>query len=132
MMNTKLIGQSDAIEMLHSRIQAASRTSSPVLIQGETGTGKELVARAIHERCARHRSRFVPVDCGALPEDLVESELFGYRRGAFTTAVSDKPGLFEEANHGTLFLDEIANTSKRSTNRLSVLDFLASGESATG
>ena len=113
MMRTKLIGQSDAIEILHSRIHAAARTSSSVLIQGETGTGKELVARSIHEQCNRHQRRFVPIDCGALPEDLVESELFGYRRGAFTTAVSDKPGLFEQANQGTLFLDEIANTSKR-------------------
>ena len=113
MMQTKLIGQSDAIEVLHSKIKAAARTSSTVLIQGETGTGKELVARSIHELCDRSRRRFVPIDCGALPEDLVESELFGYRRGAFTTAVSDKRGLFEEADHGTLFLDEIANTSKR-------------------
>ncbi len=113
MTNTKLIGQSEAIATLRSRIRAASRTASSVLIQGETGTGKELVARAIYESCVRHRKRFVTVDCGALPEELVESELFGYRRGAFTTAVADKPGLFEEANHGTLFLDEIANTSKR-------------------
>ncbi len=113
MMQTRFIGQSDAIEVLHSKIRAAARTSSSVLIQGETGTGKELVARSIHELCDRSRRRFVPIDCGALPEDLVESELFGYRRGAFTTAVSDKRGLFEEADHGTLFLDEIANTSKR-------------------
>src|SRR5207253_10155159 len=62
---------------------------------------------------ARNSARFVAVDCGALPEDLIESELFGHRRGAFTTAMSDKPGLFEEANGGTLFLDEIANTSRR-------------------
>ena len=112
MTKTKLIGQSDAIETLRSKIRAAARASSSVLIQGETGTGKELVARAIHEISDRHPGRFVPVDCGALPENLVESELFGYRRGAFTTAVADKPGLFEEANHGTIFLDEIANTSK--------------------
>ena len=112
-MNTKMVGQSEAIEALRSRIMAAARTASSVLIQGETGTGKELVARTIYENCARHGKRFVPVDCGALPEELVESELFGYRRGAFTTAVADKPGLFEEANHGTLFLDEIANTSRR-------------------
>jgi len=101
------------MEMVKIRIRGASRTSSSVLIHGETGTGKELVARSIHEGSNRTHSRFVPVDCGALPEDLVESELFGYKRGAFTTAVSDKRGLFEEANHGTLFLDEIANTSKR-------------------
>jgi transcriptional regulator with PAS, ATPase and Fis domain len=113
MMRTRLIGQSDAIEIVHSKIQTAARNSSSVLIQGETGTGKELVARSIHEQSNRQRSRFVPVDCGAVPEELVESELFGYRRGAFTTAVADKPGLFEQADHGTLFLDEIANTSKR-------------------
>ena len=113
MMQTRLIGHSDAIELLRSKIQAAARTSSSVLIQGETGTSKELVARSIHEESIRRRGRFVPIDCGALPEELVESELFGYRRGAFTTAVSDKPGLFEEANQGSLFLDEIANTSKR-------------------
>jgi transcriptional regulator with PAS, ATPase and Fis domain len=112
-MNTKLIGQSEAMESLRARIRAAARASSSVLIQGETGTGKELVARSIYQHSVRHSRRFVPVDCGALPEDLVESELFGYRRGAFTTAVADKPGLFEEANHGTIFLDEIANTSHR-------------------
>jgi transcriptional regulator with PAS, ATPase and Fis domain len=113
MMATTLIGQSDAIQMLKMRIRSASRTSSSVLIQGETGTGKELVARSIHEGSDRVSGRFVPVDCGALPEDLVESELFGHKRGAFTTAVTDKRGLFEEADHGTLFLDEIANTSSR-------------------
>ncbi len=112
-MNTKLVGQSKAIEILRTRIRAAARTASSVLIQGETGTGKELVARAIYENCERHGKRFVPVDCGAIPEELVESELFGYRRGAFTTAMTDKPGLLEQANHGTLFLDEIANTSPR-------------------
>jgi transcriptional regulator with PAS, ATPase and Fis domain len=91
----------------------AARVSGSVLVTGETGTGKELVAQAIHEHSDRRRGRFVPVDCGALPEDLIESELFGYRRGAFTTAMTDKPGLFEEAHGGTLFLDEIANTSRR-------------------
>lgn len=109
----KLIGESDAIRLLNSRIDAAAGTSIAVLIQGETGSGKELVARAIHDRSERRAHRFVAVDCGALPEDLVESELFGYKRGAFTTAVSDKRGLFEEAHLGTLFLDEIANTSLR-------------------
>jgi transcriptional regulator with GAF, ATPase, and Fis domain len=82
-------------------------------VTGETGTGKELVAKAIHEHSDRNGGRFVAVDCGALPDELIESELFGHRRGAFTTAVTDKVGLFEEANGGTLFLDEIANTSRR-------------------
>jgi transcriptional regulator with PAS, ATPase and Fis domain len=113
MMQTKLVGESDAIRVLDKRIRAAARTGSSVLIHGETGSGKELVARAIHARSRRSEGNFVPVDCGALPEDLVESELFGYRRGAFTTAVADKRGLFEEAHRGTLFLDEIGNTSKR-------------------
>ena len=113
MITTKLVGNSDALRLLNSKIDAAARTASSVLIFGETGSGKELVARSIHERSVRSRHRFVPIDCGALPEDLVESELFGYKRGAFTTAVADKRGLFEEAHRGTLFLDEIANTSAR-------------------
>jgi transcriptional regulator with PAS, ATPase and Fis domain len=101
------------MQMLREKVRAAAKVPGSVLVIGETGTGKELVARAIHEHSDRSHGRFVPVDCGALPEDLIESELFGYRRGAFTTALNDKPGLFEEANGGTLFLDEIANTSRR-------------------
>ena len=112
-MTTNLVGESDAIRRLSWKIGAAARMASAVLISGETGSGKELVARSIHERSRRCDHRFVAVDCGALPEDLVESELFGYKRGAFTTAVADKRGLFEEAHRGTLFLDEIANTSQR-------------------
>jgi transcriptional regulator with PAS, ATPase and Fis domain len=108
-----MIGKSDVMRMLRERVKAAARVSSSVLVSGESGTGKELVARAIHEYSARCAGKFVAVDCGALPDDLIESELFGYKRGAFTTAVADKPGLFEEANGGTLFLDEIANTSRR-------------------
>ncbi len=108
-----MIGNSEVMQLLSYRVRAASRVAGSVLIVGETGSGKELVARAIHECSPRSSARFVAVDCGALPEDLIESELFGYRRGAFTTAVGDKPGLFEEANGGTLFLDEIANTSRR-------------------
>ena len=98
---------------LLERVRAAARIAGAVLITGETGTGKELVARSIHELSERRHNKFVAVDCGAMPDELAESELFGHRRGAFTTAVSDKPGLFEEANGGTLFLDEIGNTSKR-------------------
>jgi transcriptional regulator with PAS, ATPase and Fis domain len=108
-----MIGKSDVMHMLRERVRAAARISSSVLVTGESGTGKELVARAIHEHSDRRAGKFVAVDCGALPDDLIESELFGHKRGAFTTALSDKPGLFEEANGGTLFLDEIANTSRR-------------------
>ena len=101
------------MQRLIERVRTASRIAGSILVTGETGSGKELVARAIHDSGLRRSGRFVAVDCGALPEDLIESELFGYRRGAFTTALTDKPGLFEEANGGTLFLDEIANTSRR-------------------
>jgi transcriptional regulator with PAS, ATPase and Fis domain len=108
-----MIGNSEVMQQLLQRVRVAARVPGSVLVTGETGSGKELVARAIHQSSGRGSARFVAIDCGALPEDLIESELFGYRRGAFTTAVSDKPGLFEEANGGTLFLDEIANTSQR-------------------
>jgi len=101
------------MHILREKVKAAARVSSSVLVTGESGTGKELVAKAIHEYSDRRVGKFVAVDCGALPDDLIESELFGYKRGAFTTAVADKSGLFEEANGGTLFLDEIANTSRR-------------------
>jgi len=108
-----MIGKSELMQRVRERVRAASRIAGSVLVTGETGTGKELVARAIHEHSDRSAGRFVAVDCGALPDDLIESELFGHRRGAFTSALTDKPGLFEEANGGTLFLDEIANTSRR-------------------
>jgi transcriptional regulator with GAF, ATPase, and Fis domain len=108
-----MIGRSEVMRKLQDRVKTAARILGSVLVTGETGTGKELVARAIHEYSSRSTGRFVAVDCGALPDDLIESELFGHRRGAFTTAITDKPGLFEEANGGTLFLDEIANTSRR-------------------
>lgn len=108
-----MIGRSEPMRRLMERIKFAARVSGSVLVTGETGTGKELVARAIHDHSCRSRLKFVAVDCGAMPDDLIESELFGHRRGAFTTAVTDKAGLFEDANGGTLFLDEIANTSRR-------------------
>jgi transcriptional regulator with PAS, ATPase and Fis domain len=108
-----MIGKSEVMKKLIERVRAAARVPGSVLVIGETGSGKELVARAIHQHSERGSGRFVAIDCGALPEELIESELFGYRRGAFTTATADKPGLFEEANGGTLFLDEIANTSRR-------------------
>jgi transcriptional regulator with PAS, ATPase and Fis domain len=108
-----MIGRSEQMQILREKIKTAAKVSGAVLILGESGAGKELVAKAIHELSGRCRGKFVAVDCGALPDDLIESELFGHRRGAFTTALVDKPGLFEEANGGTLFLDEIANTSRR-------------------
>ena len=101
------------MQLLREKIKTAARVSGAVLISGESGAGKELVAKAIHDLSNRCGGKFVAVDCGALPDDLIESELFGHRRGAFTTALADKPGLFEEANGGTMFLDEIANTSRR-------------------
>jgi transcriptional regulator with GAF, ATPase, and Fis domain len=108
-----MIGQSEVMQQLAQRVRAAAYVQGSVLVTGETGSGKELVARAIHQHSERKAQRFVAVDCGALPEDLIESELFGFKRGAFTSAMADKTGLFEEANGGTLFLDEIGNTSRR-------------------
>ncbi len=106
-----IIGNSKPMQKLFAETEAAITSESVVLIYGESGTGKELIARAIHYNGARKNGRFVAVDCGALPDTLLESELFGYKRGAFTGAYADKPGLFEEAHNGTLFLDEISNTS---------------------
>jgi transcriptional regulator with GAF, ATPase, and Fis domain len=92
-------------------IKIVARSNSTVLIQGESGTGKELIAKAIHQHSPRHDRPFVALDCGTLPETLLESELFGHVRGAFTGAISNKKGLFEEADGGTLLLDEIADTT---------------------
>jgi transcriptional regulator with PAS, ATPase and Fis domain len=89
-----------------------ARNDSPVLILGESGTGKELFAKALHFASSRSRGPFIAVNCGALPENLLESELFGYKKGAFTDAKTDKPGRFDRAMHGTLFLDEIGDLTK--------------------
>ena len=104
----RIISESPKMRSVFSRAQAAARSETSVLIIGETGTGKELIARAIHTNSRRGKQPFVPINCAALPRDLVESELFGHRRGAFSGALTDHPGLFVSAHGGTLFLDEIA------------------------
>ncbi len=96
---------------LREQVSLAAPTNGRVLILGENGTGKELVARTIHQSSRRKSGPFVEVNCAAIPEELIESELFGHARGAFTGAVADKPGRFEQANAGTIFLDEIADMS---------------------
>ncbi len=97
------------MQQLFSRMEKIVNTDSTVLVLGESGTGKELVARAIHFNSSRKEHPFVAINCGAIPADLLESELFGHVKGSFTGAIADKPGKFELANHGTIFLDEIAN-----------------------
>jgi len=106
-----LLGVSAAIRQVLDQVKQVAASPIPVLILGETGTGKELVARAIHEQSPRAGGPFIAVNCGALPDTLLESELFGHRRGAFTGADHDKTGLFEVADGGTIFLDEIGDTS---------------------
>ncbi len=106
-----LIGQSEAIRRVFRIIPKAASTTATFLICGESGTGKELVARAIHYRSARADAPFVPVNCGGIPEGLVESELFGHIRGSFTGATDTRPGFFQAANGGTIFLDEISEIS---------------------
>ncbi len=105
----KLLGKSPAILELRSSIAKLARSQAPIFISGESGVGKELVARLIHEQGPRSAAAFVPVNCGAIPADLMESEFFGHKRGSFTGAMSDKDGLFQAANEGTLFLDEVAD-----------------------
>jgi DNA-binding NtrC family response regulator len=105
----QLLGQSAVMQRLFGLLERLAATSSTVLIQGESGTGKELVARALHYQSPRHRQPFVPVHCAALPEGLLESELFGHAKGAFTGAQIARRGLFLEASRGTLFLDEIGD-----------------------
>ena len=104
-----IIGSSAAINAVLERVGKVAVRDTSVLITGESGTGKELVAQAIHHNSARKHHRFVAVNCGALPENILESELFGYRKGAFTGALEDRKGLLEAANGGTLFLDEVGN-----------------------
>ncbi len=104
----RLVGDSPQMQQLRATIGKLARSQAPVYIAGESGVGKELVARLIHEQGARAGGPFVPVNCGAIPSELMESELFGHRKGSFTGAHADKDGLFQAANGGTLFLDEVA------------------------
>jgi two-component system response regulator PilR (NtrC family) len=105
----RLVGRSDAMRHVRALVQKVARSMAPVLVQGESGTGKELVARAIHDVSARAGQPFVAVNCGAIPETLLESEFFGVRKGSFTGATADRDGFFQAANGGTLFLDEIGD-----------------------
>ena len=123
---SELIGQSKKMEMVRSLISKVAPTDSTVLVLGETGTGKELAARSVHDQSMRAAKPFVPVNCGALPENLIESELFGHCRGAFTGADEHRTGLFEVADGGTLFLDEIGELPLPVQAKL--LRFLESGE----
>jgi len=104
----QLLGQSEAMVKTRATIIKLARSQAPVYISGESGTGKELVARLIHSKGPRSEKPFVPVNCGAIPQDLMESEFFGHKKGSFTGAVADKDGLFQAADGGTLFLDEVA------------------------
>jgi two-component system nitrogen regulation response regulator GlnG len=113
-----MMGPSEAVTRIIRQVHQVAQSDFSVIIQGETGSGKELVARAIHQLSRRGQAPFVPLDCGAIPESLIESELFGYQKGAFTGAVASKAGKFEAAQGGTLFLDEIANLPLGSQTRL--------------
>jgi len=106
---TSLLGNSEAVKHIQETIAKLARSQAPVYISGESGVGKELVARLIHERGPRADKPFIPVNCGAIPGELMESEFFGHKKGSFTGAVADKDGLFQAANGGTLFLDEVAD-----------------------
>jgi transcriptional regulator with GAF, ATPase, and Fis domain len=109
MLNVDLIGESAKFRAMLDNIDMVAPVDSAVLLQGETGTGKEVVARAIHERSPRRKNRFVALSCAAIPNTLLESELFGCERGAFTGAVTQTVGRFQAADGGTLFLDEIGD-----------------------
>jgi two-component system response regulator HydG len=103
-----MMGESSAMQSVHAAVRKVAATNASALILGESGVGKELVARAIHAASSRRHAPLVPVNCGAIPQELFESELFGHVRGAFTGASSDHPGFFQASNHGTLFLDEVS------------------------
>ena len=115
---SQIVGTSQKMQDVFKMIERVANTESTVLILGESGTGKELVARSLHFNSRRQHAPFVPINCSALPEALLESELFGHRRGSFTGAIADKKGLFQEADGGTLFLDEVASMSPLLQSRL--------------
>lgn len=115
---SQIVGSSPKMQDVFKMIERVADTDSTILILGESGTGKELVAKALHYNSRRQFSPFVPVNCSALPENLLESELFGHRKGAFTGAINDKKGLFQEADGGTIFLDEVASMSAMLQSRL--------------
>ena len=104
-----ILGESTSIKQLKATIAKLARSQAPVFVHGESGSGKELVAKQIHQQSPRGSAPFVPVNCGAIPENLMESEFFGHKKGSFTGAMEDKIGLFQAAHHGTLFLDEVAD-----------------------
>ncbi|HJZ12503.1 MAG TPA: sigma-54 dependent transcriptional regulator, partial [Acidobacteriota bacterium] len=122
----QMIGESDAMKRLREAIGKAAPSNSTVLIRGESGTGKELIARAIYKNSSRADKPFVKVNCAAIPEELIESELFGHEKGSFTGAVEKKIGKFEQADGGTIFLDEIGDMSHRT--QAKVLRVLEQGE----
>lgn len=122
----EMIGNSEAMLALYSELRRVAPTNASVLIQGESGTGKDLLACTIHRLSPRREKHFVALDCGAIPESLLESELFGHKKGAFTGAFADKPGLFEEATEGSVFLDEITSASPSVQSKL--LRVLQEGE----
>src|SRR5687767_6893726 len=123
-----LLGHNEKMREVRDLIQRVADTDVTVLIRGESGTGKELVARAIHQASPRRHRPFVKVNCAALPSELLESELFGFERGAFTGAIQHKPGKFEFANQGTMFLDEISEMQPSLQSKL--LQVLQDGEFA--
>jgi len=113
-----LVGMSDSMQSVYQMIEKVAPTDVTILIFGETGTGKELVAEAIHQRSLRRDKPFIKINCAAIPETLLESELFGYEKGAFTDAAAGKPGKFELANNGTIFLDEVGDMSLAAQSKL--------------
>src|SRR5262245_46688489 len=122
----QMIGESAALHQVTAAISRAAPTNATVLIQGESGVGKELVARTIHRNSLRSRERFVQVNCAAIPEELIESELFGHEKGSFTGATEKQVGKFEQADHGTIFLDEVGDMSAKT--QAKVLRVLQEGE----